>query len=427
MRNPLHFSSALLVKKAMTQPPILNIPAFSPATAPGPVMSDDQITGLLQNIKSYPEEQQQKMLDSINKDYDNSSYRGGLFGRIGGNIGNWGSSLGNSLQQGANWVSEGLFGAKPFDAQDSDRYRAETVLRSAAKNPEMYKRVTERLNATTAPAATAAQPAATPPAAQPTTTPSATPATPTPAAQPAPTPKFDINQLTTVAPALRGPLRPQAPAPAAVTPTPTPTPTPAAQPAPAPAPVTPTPPAAQPAVPTPTPAAPTPAVMENSLASAASGSVLNKPVAPAAQAPAPRKEGLIEGKPAGQWIAENKARQEQDAKNFTGPAVANPNNPSVQAASGMVYNATTGQMVPRGYNPYTGNVPSAQRQLATNPALVSATKPTTPTQPTALTPEQQKNLDKYNRSPAGRWQNMSKQRLNAGIEADNRFLYPNRR
>ena len=192
MRNPLHFSSELLVKRAAPQPPVLNIPAYSarPGDGATPAMSDDQISGLLQNIQSYPEEQQQKMLDSINKDYGNSSYRGGLVGSALGNIGNWGSSLGNTLQQGANWVSEGLFGAKPFDAQNSDRYRAETVLRTAAKNPEMYKRVTDRLNAATAPAATT--PAATTPAATTPVTPNApaaTPAAPAPSpAAPAPSP-----------------------------------------------------------------------------------------------------------------------------------------------------------------------------------------------------------------------------------------------
>jgi hypothetical protein len=201
MRNPLHFSSELLVKRAAPQPPVLNIPAYSarPGDGATPAMSDDQISGLLQNIQSYPEEQQQKMLDSINKDYGNSSYRGGLVGSALGNLGNWGSSAFNALQQGANWASKGLFGAKPFDAQDSDRYRAETVLRTAAKNPEMYKRITDRLNTATAPAATtpaATTPAATTPAA---TTPAATtPATPnapaaTPAA-PAPSPAAPATQ-----------------------------------------------------------------------------------------------------------------------------------------------------------------------------------------------------------------------------------------
>lgn len=395
MRNPLHFSSDLLVKRAGTQPPIINIPAFTPTSAAS-AMSDDQISGLLQNIQTYPEEQQQKILDSINKDYGNSSYRGGLFGRMGGNLGNYASSLGDAIQGGVNWASKGLFGAKPFDAQDSDRYRAETVLRTAAKNPEMYKRVTERLNAATAPAATPA-PTVPTPAATPTTTPAT--------AQPAPIPKFDINQLTTVAPGMRGPLRPQTPTPAAVTPT-------------APTPVTPTPPVAQPATPTPTPAAPAPAVMENTLASSAAGSVLNKAVAPVAPAPAPRKEGLIEGKPASQWIAENKARQEQKAKNFTGNSAANPNNPRAQAASGMVYNATSGQMQPRGYNPYTGNVPSAQRQPTANPALVSAPATTAPPQSTALTPEQQKKIDNYKRTPAGKFQNMTPQQIRAGVASD---------
>lgn len=313
MRNPLHFSSDLLVKRAGTQPPIINIPAFTPAMA-APTMSDDQISGLLQNIQTYPEEQQQKILDSINKDYGNSSYRGGLFGSMGGNIGNYASSFGDTLQRGVNWASKGLFGAKPFDTQDSDRYRAETVLRTAAKNPEMYKRVTERLNAATAPAATPAPAVPTP-----TTTPAA--------AQPAPTPKFDINQLTTVAPSMRGPLRPQTPAPTAVTP------------------VAPTPPVAQPAAPTPT--APAPAAMQNTIASGAGGSVLNKPVAPT---PAPRKEGIIAGKPAGQWIAENKARQAQESADYNSKVQAM--NPTMAAASGQVYNPVAGRMVPRGFNPY---------------------------------------------------------------------------
>jgi hypothetical protein len=216
-------------------------------------MSDDQISGLLQNIQSYPEEQQQKMLDSINKDYGNSSYRGGLVGRIGGNIGNWGSSLGNTLQQGANWVSEGLFGAKPFDAQNSDRYRAETVLRTAAKNPEMYKRVTDRLNAATAPAATT--PAATTPATP--NAPAATPAAPAPSpAAPAtqtppgvPKPTFTdpaaINRYNTAMGALQATPSTTPPAPLVSAP-PTPAPTPSA----------PTPSAPTPAAPT--PAAPTP-------------------------------------------------------------------------------------------------------------------------------------------------------------------------
>ena len=197
---------------------------------------------------------------------------------------------------------------------------------------------------------------------------------------------------------MRGPLRPQTPTPAAVTPT-------------APTPVTPTPPVAQPAAPTPTPAAPAPAVMENTLASSAAGSVLNKPVATVAPTPAPRKEGLIEGIPASQWIA-----QESTGYNSKVQAM----NPTTAAASGQVYNQTTGQMVPRGYNPYTGNVPSAQRQTAQAPApaVISAPKPPAPEQPIVLDPEQQKTLDRYNRSAAGQFQNMPRNQLRAGVASD---------
>lgn len=310
MRNPLHFSSALLVKRAGTQPPIINIPAFTPANAE-PVMSDDQISSLLQNIQTYPEDQQQKILNSINKDYDNSSYRGGFFGNIGGNIGNYVSSKWNALQGGLNWASNGLFGAKPFDAQDSDRYRAETVLRTAAKNPDMYKRVTERLNTATAPAAT--------------TAPAQTNA-PTPAA-PAPVPVAPAtNNAQAVAnKVLTGGYIQQQPVPAAKVPllsAPKPTPTPAAP---------------QPA--TPVPPAPKPIAQANPAPSS---------VAPAA---APRKEGLIEGKPAGQWIAENKARQAQEATAYNNNKIQ-AMNPTMAAAAGQVYNPTAGRMVPPGFNPY---------------------------------------------------------------------------
>ena len=129
MRNPLLFSSDLLVKRAF------NIPAYTPNATQVPRLNPQQIEQMMSNIQSYPEEQQQAILDNINKNYGQASYNGGLVGKALGNLGNWAGSAWNSLQQAGNWASQGLFGSKPFDAQDSDRYRAEQVLMTAAKNP----------------------------------------------------------------------------------------------------------------------------------------------------------------------------------------------------------------------------------------------------------------------------------------------------
>jgi hypothetical protein len=283
MRNPLHYSAELLVKRAA---PTLNIPAYAPL-ASGPAMSDEQIAAMLQNIQSYPEAQQQQILDTINQEYGNSGYRGGLVGSALGNIGNYLGSAFNTLQQGANWASQGLFGKKPFDAQDSDRYRAETVLRTAATNPEMFKRLTESIQKTL-PAAQSSAPAATTPAA--------------PAAQ-------------ATAPAVK--------------------PEPKAQASAAPA------------------AKPIPTAKEEAKPTVVSAPK-KKPSAKPTAAPK-RKEGLIEGIPASQWIAQNKARQADEA---AGRVKASPVKPVVNTNpnAGLRYNPTTGQYHPPGYNMYAGKV-----------------------------------------------------------------------
>jgi hypothetical protein len=286
MRNPLHFSSTLLVKHA-GQSPILNIPAYSAPAEQAPAISDDQIARLLQNIQTYPIAQQKQILDNINKDYSSSQRRGGILGRFFGDIGNTIGRMWDGTQDALGQVSGGLWGGSGFDTQDASRDRAQVVLQNAAQNPEMYKRLTERLNvpAPTAPAPVspptppAPAPTATtpPPPAAPVAPPAATPTAPAPAATTptAPVVPASPNATATINKAVTGGFLPNAGAP---TPRPTPlvsAPTSSPTPAPAPAPVAPT----------------------------------------AAVAPA-RKEGLIEGVPASQWIAQNKARQAQEALNY---------------------------------------------------------------------------------------------------------------
>ena len=253
MRNPLLFSSDLLVKRAF------NIPAYTPKATQVPSLNPQQIEQMMSNIQSYPEEQQQAILDNINKNYGQASYNGGLVGKALGNLGNWAGSAWNGLQQAGNWASQGLFGSKPFDAQDSDRYRAEQVLMTAAKNPALYDTVMQGLQ------------------------------------------KGNFIPNTATAPA-----------------------------------------------------------------------------APAATAPAaPRKEGLIDGIPASQWIAKNKARQQQEAGQYRA------SNPISAKPSGMIYDSVSGQMVPQGWNRYN---PGAASQARPQPDQKAVAAP-------APTPKPETNYD----------------------------------
>jgi hypothetical protein len=346
MRKPLHYSSALLVKRAAAQSPILNIPAYSASPEQAPAISDEQIAELLQNIQTYPIEQQKQILDNINKDYDSSQRRGGIFGRIFGDLRNTLGQMGDGAQEALGQASQALWGGSGFDTQDASRDRAQVVLQNAAKNPEMFKRLTERLNKPTTPAPTPApttQPAPAPTPAPATVTPQPAPGLAPPASltPPAPTPPAAVtpvapptnNSTATINRVITGGFAPN---------TGTPQPKPQLVSAPAASPV-----------PTTAPAAPV------------------------------RKEGLIEGIPASQWIATNKARQQQ-------------------AAAAYTPNKTTTPPAP----------------TAPTPTALSAPKPSAIAQPTALAPEQQKMLDAYRRSPAGRWQNMSPQHLRAGVASD---------
>lgn len=271
MRNPLHYSSALLVKKAE-----LNIPAYTPKVV-APTLSDEQIATLMTNIKSYPEAQQQQILDSINQNFGQAQYQGGLVGNALGGLGNYLGSFGDTLQQGVNWASQGLFGSKPFDTQDSDRYRAETVLQTAAKNPALYQKVTQGLQAQGIGASQ--QPSV---------------ATSTPAAA------NTGNAAAVAKRVLEGGYKAEMPKPGPML----------------------------------------PKLVSTSYAAKSSPAAAPK-----------RKEGLIEGVPASQWIAENKKRQKDEELKYK------KSNPStVPANRGLAYNATTGQYQQPGYNMYAGRV-----------------------------------------------------------------------
>jgi hypothetical protein len=288
MRNPLHYSSALLVKKAE-----LNIPVYTPKVV-APTLSDEQIATLMTNIKSYPEAQQQQILDSINQNFGQAQYRGGLVGNALGGLGNYLGSFGDTLQQGVNWASQGLFGSKPFDTQDSDRYRAETVLQTAAKNPALYQKVTQGLQAQGIGASQQPSVATSAPAA--TSAPTATTASvnSTPAAA------NTGNAAAVAKRVLEGGYKAEMPKPGPML----------------------------------------PKLVSTSYADKSSPAAAPK-----------RKEGLIEGVPASQWIAENKKRQKDEELKYK------KSNPStVPANRGLAYNATTGQYQQPGYNMYAGRV-----------------------------------------------------------------------
>jgi hypothetical protein len=177
MRNPLHYSADLLVKRA-EQIPGLYIPQYVPP-AQQPTLNDSQIEEILKNIQSYPEEQQQQMLDNINQNFGQAKYRGGLVGGALGGLSNFTGNIFDSAQSGVNSITDTLFGWKPFDTQDAARSRARTVLQTAAQNPDLYKKITTGLQ-TTGIGAKQQTPAATTPATTPTTP--AAPVKPAPAA-----------------------------------------------------------------------------------------------------------------------------------------------------------------------------------------------------------------------------------------------------
>lgn len=183
MRNPLSYSAGLFIKKAAPNAPF-NIPAYQAPAAAQPMLNPEQIQQLMTNIQSYPVDQQQAILDTINQNFGQSKYQGGFFGNVLGGLGNWAGSAWNQMQSGMNRASDALFGVQPFDAQDSDRYRAETVLQTAAQNPEMYQNVMKGLQNIGVVPQTPATPAASPV----TQTPVAPTAVPTPAPTPTPTP-----------------------------------------------------------------------------------------------------------------------------------------------------------------------------------------------------------------------------------------------
>jgi hypothetical protein len=354
MRNPLLFSSELLVKKAAAQPQALSIPQYQ---APTPAMNETQIQDMLTNIQSYPQEQQERILKSINQN-ENLALGNGFFSNITRAL-DAPSKRFNEMQGSINNITNSLFGWTPFDAQDYNRSQAQKIMREAAKNPLLYRKVTQDLQRSGAipkpqqsagagmPAKTvinSGEFAGTPPAAMPTATPVTQPTTQQTAgnataiankflangyAPNATTPPLPVAQAPTTTTQAAQPAAAAAPAPI---PSPAAAPTPGA-PAVAKAPI---PTQAQ----APAPAAPS--ATETNLVSAAK---------PQTVTPTPqRKEGLIEGIPASQWIAQNKARQQASATAYKA------NTPTAPATSGMQYNATTGQYQRPGYNMYAGRV-----------------------------------------------------------------------
>jgi hypothetical protein len=163
--NPYQALGALLARETMLKN-AFDIPAFQP-TAPAPEqMSQEQISAMLNNIKSYPIEQQQKIYDAINQQFGASSYAAadkskGILGQawsgLTGQLEDWRKGLLDKYRSGMGSISQNLFGTSNYDPTAQSRYRSNIVLQNAAQNPEMYKAIQQSLKGVVP-----AQPAVTP-------------------------------------------------------------------------------------------------------------------------------------------------------------------------------------------------------------------------------------------------------------------------
>lgn len=334
MRNPLLFSSDLLVKRALE--------AYD---APyKDVLSDKNkksVQDFWTNLQSYPQEVQRQVYEQMAGIKAPGNTYGGALGALGHAATQTYHGIGDFLGRGGNYVAK-LWGggrqdlagdAGGLDTSERRRDSAKRVYNLAMQDPQYMSRLQAALPqyenmATNQAAEIRAK-----------------------LGDPTPPPYTPPSTAPTPAPAPPAPVQPNTPTPVATQPT-------------APAPVT-----AQPSPPAPVQAQTTP-----SLVSAPAGrqgmraqrqqlrqdmrdfrqqrrqalglGQNNQQMTPAAQpiaqtaTPAPKKEGLIEGIPASQWIAQNKARQQQ-----TMPAVS-------AKPSGMIYDSVSGKMVSPNFNRY---------------------------------------------------------------------------
>ena len=420
MRNPLLFSSEPLVKRALED---YNAPYKDMLNSKNVAGVQD----FWKNLQSYPQDVQKKIYEQMGQiEVPGNTYGGfdnmlshGLsqaYHTVGDTLGDWGNSIAQVWGGGRTDLAPGLSGN---DIIAEKRDEAKRVYDLAMQDPQYMARLQAvlpqyeqtvkneasqlRANQANPPAPAPANntysgsanpaigsggpgmfntsnikqtPAAAPPAAVPK---APAPAPVTATSTPAPT----QTQTPAQAPTPPAPVPAQAAAPAQPV-APAPTATQAAAPAPV---------AAQPAPPAPVqqPAAPSlvsaPAGRQGMRAQRQQlrqemrdfrqqrrqdlglgqnnqqmGAAIQPGLRPNAQ-PAPRKEGLIDGIPASQWIAQNKARQQQ-----TMPAAS-------AKPSGMIYDSVSGQMVPQGFNRYN---PGAASQARPQPQKAVAAPAPTP-------------------------------------------------
>jgi hypothetical protein len=193
MRNPLHFSSELLVKKAAPQPP-LSLPAYNPQVAPAPQNQVDP-QAFWEQLQTYPEDQQRQIyadMEKIDNPNRTADY-GGFFPALSHGGTQLYNAIGDAFGRAGNAIADiGWGGGRTNVApEEAGNYRSERIrdsaklrLNLASKDPYYAKQLQAKMpgyinKLTGAPTpATPTAPAATTPA---------TPAAPTPAA-PSPSP-----------------------------------------------------------------------------------------------------------------------------------------------------------------------------------------------------------------------------------------------
>lgn len=461
MRNPLHFSSKHFVKRALQDYNAQYKNVLNQKNISG-------VQDFWKNLQSYPQDVQKKIYEQMGQiEVPGNTYGG--FGNmlshglsqgwhaIADPLGNWGNSAAQMWGGGRTDLAPELAGN---DIIGEKRDEAKRVYDLALKDPQYMARLKAVMpqyeqtvkNEAAQLRANQANPAAPAPANN-TYSGSANPAIGSggPGMFNTSNIKQAPAQAQAPAPAAAPAAAPKAPAPAPAIATSTPAPTQTQTPAPAPTPTAttapntpgpqapqnsqtaPAPVAVQPAPPAPPTPVPTPDLLstpgrgrqgmraqrqqlrqemrdfrqQRSQALGFGQNTQQQPAITRAVAPVatPRKEGLIEGEPASQWIARNKARQPQAA-----PAVS-------ASPSGMNYDSVSGQMVPQDFNRYNTSTPTQTIQTSSVRAPIT---PSTPAAPVAqpLAPDAQKMLNAYRNTPAGRFQNMPEDKIREGVISD---------
>ena len=152
--NPYSALGSLMAKEAILKRAGLVPPAPAIKPVDSSMMTQQEIEQTLNAIKQYSPEEQARIYDTINKQFDSSSYAAadkskGLIGRawsgLTGKLGDWRRGLIDMYRGGMGSASKSLFGSSDYDPTSQARYRANIVLQNAAQNPNIYAKLKKGL------------------------------------------------------------------------------------------------------------------------------------------------------------------------------------------------------------------------------------------------------------------------------------------